>query len=136
MLRWKKIYETGISEIDDLNRKTVSVINDFYKCILSDEIEDEAPALIRKLIRISVELFAVEKQLFEIFKYDEDEMNVHLDDHDIFVKVLSSALKKVKRGDMLVIYKLADYLRNWIIEHLMIEDRKFADFKTGQKILY
>ena len=128
MIRWKKIYETNISEIDILNKELVSIINEFYKSVLIDNINDQAENLIIQMIETSQKLFSEEKRLFEIYAYSEDEKFSHLEEHNIFMEVLIKAKKNVKKGDIIICYKLADILRNWLVNHLLITDREFAEF--------
>ena len=135
MIRWKKIYETNISEIDILNKELVSIINEFYKSVLIDNISDQAEDLIIKMIQISQKLFSEEKRLFEIYAYPEEERSSHLEEHNFLMEVLIKAKKNVKEGDIIICYKLADILRNWLVNHLLITDREFAEYvKKGIKI--
>ena len=134
MIRWSKIYETGISVVDFQNKELVGAINEFYKCIFTDNMQKDAESNIRKMIMASVKLFSVEKGLFDTHEYYEDEKRSHLEDHDVFLKMLTDTLQKLKTGDVLSAYKLADFLRNWIVEHMMTSDRKFAEFASQHKI--
>lgn len=134
MIRWNKVYETGISVIDFQNKELVGAINEFYKCIFTESIKEEAETFIRKMVIASAKLFSVEKGLFDTHEYYEDEKNSHLEDHDIFLKMLTDTLQKIKQGDYLASYKLADFLRTWIVEHMINADRKFAEFVSQHKI--
>lgn len=134
MIRWNKIYETGISVIDFQNKELVGTINEFYKCIFTESINEDAEVHIRKMIVASVNLFSIEKGLFDTHEYYEDEKSSHLEDHDLFLKMLTDTLQKIKGGDVLFAYKLADFLRTWIVEHMINADRKFAEFVSQRKI--
>lgn len=134
MIRWNKAYETGISVIDHQNKELVGAINEFYKCIFTECIHNNVEVYIRKMIMTSVKLFSFEKGLFDTHEFYDEEKNSHLDDHDIFLKMLTDTLQKLKIGDFLATYKLADFLRNWMVEHMMNADRKFADFVSQNNI--
>jgi hemerythrin-like metal-binding protein len=126
-IRWKKIYKTGFSEIDQWNRKLVHFINEFYSNILYHDINEHTGILIKKLIRDSEIHFLIEQSLLENSNCDNEAIQEHLGHHLQFLKKLQKTYFEFEGGNVLACYQLADYLRKWIIEHVMHYDRLSAE---------
>ena len=135
IIRWKEIYATGISDTDQWNKKLVNIINEFYKHIFTEGIIEDPEKIVNQMITESIMHFSVEKQLFNRYNFTPGSIAKHIDQHNSFVKVLEYTLRKIKSGDVLVWYSLADFLRSWIVKHMLGSDKEFALFvKETNKI--
>ena len=135
ILRWKRIYETGISDTDQRNKKLLSIINEFYKYISDECIIDHAERIIKQLLTVSTEHFHAEKEIFFQYNFIPERIEKHIEEHKFFIEVLNNALIKIQSGDLLVCYKTADFLRSWIVKHMLGSDREFGLFvKNIQKV--
>ncbi|MCD4792202.1 MAG: hypothetical protein K8R54_03145 [Bacteroidales bacterium] len=110
IIRWKYIYETGIFVIDYRNKKLVSLINEFYKYIFTEDIIDHAERIVNKMIIELITHFSVEKKLLKDYNYTPESIDKHIEEHDYFIEKLENALKRIESGDIIVCYKLADFL--------------------------
>ena len=128
ILRWKSIYETGISDTDQRNKKLVSIINEFYKYISDECIIDHAERIVNQLLTVSTAHFHAEKEIFFQYNLIPERIEKHIEEHKFFIEVLKHALIKIQSGDLLVCYKTADFLRSWIVKHMLGSDREFALF--------
>ncbi len=128
IIRWKYIYETGIFVIDYRNKKLVSLINEFYKYIFTEDIIDHAERIVNKMIIELITHFSVEKKLLKDYNYTPESIDKHIEEHDYFIEKLENALKRIESGDIIVCYKLADFLRSWIVKHMLGSDKEFASF--------
>lgn len=135
ILRWKRIYKTGISDTDQRNKKLVCIINEFYKYISDECIIDHAERIITQLLKVSTAHFHAEKELFNQYNFTVERIEKHIEEHKLFIEVLKNALISIQSGDLPVCYKTADFLRSWIVKHMLGSDREFGLFvKNIQKV--
>ena len=88
IIRWKQIFETGISETDLRNKKLVSIINEFYKYIFEECIIDHAERVINQLLTESIAHFSGEEEVFNQYNFTAERIEKHIEEHKYFTKVL------------------------------------------------
>ncbi|MCB1141385.1 MAG: hemerythrin family protein [Leptospiraceae bacterium] len=87
-----------------------------------------------ELITFTINNFAIEEEIIKKFKYPQ--MNDHFNQHTLFVNYIkeNTVVGKIKKLE--VIEDTIFFLKNWLNEHIKIEDRSFVDYtnKNGQDI--
>jgi hemerythrin len=124
---WKKTYETGIIEIDKQHQKFVKLINDVYEMVEKNDVISLEKLLI-ELSNYADYHFKTEERLFSENKYVEEETELHLKKHDQFISSLNKLKKEKQYSDMNRAYKLADLLRKWLINHILVYDMRYANY--------
>ena len=127
-LIWKKAYETGIKHIDDQHKKFVVMVNDLYNIVEQEEEIPKIDDLLNKLDHYADYHFKTEEKLFDKYSYSFDDLEIHLEKHSEFHKKLEKMRKDSSMAPLIVAYRLADYLRKWIVDHIMKYDMKYAGF--------
>lgn len=118
-ITWKKEYNTGISIIDEQHRGIISTINSLYHFIQDghgDEILDSTMLTLEQYIKIH---FQTEEALLQKANYPEYDSHVKL--HKKWSE-RTRMLSLKENTDPTVVLK---FLRNWWMEHINIEDRKY-----------
>lgn len=83
--------------------------------------------------KYALEHFAAEERLFQQFHFSEDDK--HIRAHRKFGEVLNQMTEGsviASREDAMRLYR---YLRKWLIQHILIEDRKYSDYLKRRKLL-
>ena len=128
-LEWKEEYSLGIETIDNQHKKLLGMINALSDLRATDDLREVSMKVINDMKEYAVYHFKTEEDYFEKFNYEDKD--VHKKIHDAFVAKIgdfTDELNKTPDEDIIQFtYKLLDYLQDWLIDHIMGTDRKYAD---------
>ena len=133
-IEWSDKISVGIQEIDEQHKQLVELINRLYDAMTGGEDKVKATQeIMAELMQYTVVHFAVEECLFRIFEYPDYED--HCTHHEELRNQVFEINLKVQSGEQLVTPELLFFLRKWITNHIMVEDKKYSPFllKQGMK---
>ena len=124
---WKKEYETGIEKIDSQHENLFKLINELYnECVLNRN-EDIVQNTIIELKLYTIFHFSQEDKLFKKYRYGKSEYEEHIKEHETFLEKIAEFMadssSKLELG-----YRILEFLRNWIVDHILVIDMKFVSF--------
>lgn len=122
-IRWKKIYKTGFLEIDQWNKKLFKIFNELCSFVLLEEYFDHVGKLLERLIKESEIHFLSEESVLKNSDLSVEEIRNHLGHHSEFIIKLKKAKVEFDAGNVHISYQIINYLRKWIIDHIMKFDR-------------
>jgi hemerythrin len=127
-VEWDCRYSVAIPLIDDQHKHLIDLTNNLYACCI--EGEEDVQACFRDAIRGAVDYvkyhFAAEEKILENIRYPG--FAVHKKEHESFVKKILEDVKNFEEGKKFVPNIFVRYLRDWILAHIAVEDKKYADF--------
>jgi hemerythrin len=130
---WDEKYSTGIQLIDDQHKELLKLTNElFANCQEGDQSAGKA---FRKVLHSTVDYvkyhFSAEEKIFENINYP---LAVeHKKQHESFVKRVLEDAKSFEEGKHIVPISFAKFLKDWILTHIAIHDRQYADFIQDMK---
>ncbi|MDR2517246.1 MAG: bacteriohemerythrin [Spirochaetaceae bacterium] len=131
-VEWDDRYATGIDLIDGQHKELLGLTNDLFRSCQAGE--DSANETFRKIAHATVNYvkyhFSAEERLLE--KIDYPQSDEHKKQHASFVKRVLADVKSFEDGKHLVPHNFVRYLRDWILTHIAIYDRQYADFINRQ----
>ena len=68
--------------------------------------------------------FAYEEAMFKVYRYEE--ANDHAHAHRAFVRMIEECETRQAKGEASVAADLLKYLKTWLAEHILIEDKAYA----------
>ena len=132
-VEWTDALSVGIQEIDEQHKILIGLINRLFdETVVNQASAEVTEEVLRELVEYTVVHFAVEESLFRIFDYPaiEAHMNLHTD-----LKTLVLDLqKKIKQGETVVNSDLLMFLRKWLTNHILKEDKLYAPFLIKQGV--
>jgi len=128
-LEWKEEYSLGIETIDNQHKKLLGMINALSDLRVTDDLREVSMKVINDMKEYTIYHFKTEEEYFEKFNYEDKD--AHKKIHDAFVAKIgdfADELSKTPDEDIIQFtYKLLDYLQDWLIDHIMGTDRKYAE---------
>ncbi len=125
-IKWSRSLETGIEEIDRQHRYFVKILNEINRK-MGEGDEYSLRDILRFMDRYAHWHFQSEEKYMKEYGYPEYER--HRSAHEQFYRYTKDMLEKSHGGiDDSFIYAVDKYLIEWLINHIMGEDRKFAEF--------
>lgn len=123
--KWTKELETGSQVIDYQHKRLVGLINDLHEIQEKEDFKEELiEAVIDELKHYASFHFSTEEKLFE--KIEHENIEEHKLKHRSFEKKLDSLLNERDKYDELD-KELFMFLKKWLENHIMIEDKKMID---------
>jgi hemerythrin-like metal-binding protein len=124
-LEWNEKYSVGIEEIDNQHKKMFSVINELLDSIRNNDTEEHLGNIIKSLIDYKIFHFETEEKYFKKFNYDG--ASHHIAKHQEFSSKLEEIKSKHSGFTIDFAFELVDFLEDWLIKHLMVEDQKYVE---------
>ncbi len=122
--RWKKIYETGFSEIDKQHQNLFEIANTFYNELFSETFSPDNESIF--LILGELKAYSEFHCNFETKIFSEEFIEKYFSPNDNLQKKIETLLNDYKENNIIVLYSFAEFLRKWLLKHiLMLNDTEF-----------
>lgn len=134
-IKWDEKFDTGIPEIDRQHKRLVSILN-HAELLASREVSKKSVLRItRDLLDYALYHFDYEEDLMRQHGYHEDaqeEAEAHKNQHQAFGERVASFREQLRVGDHVSPEALLDFIRGWLMGHILVTDKKFGDYVVGQ----
>jgi hemerythrin-like metal-binding protein len=122
---WSHLFETGLSDVDAQHRQLVDLLN-----VLGDQLDVDNPGrvddLLSELARYTVYHFQCEESLMGAVGLDPAHVTSHRATHQKFIAQVQDWLHTRNMAGQISTHQLVDYLANWLIFHILGEDRSMG----------
>ncbi len=123
-MKWERIYEVGIRQIDSEHKMIVQFINDL-ELSLNKGNSERATLLVLKNLTDYVKIhFKNEEKIMKELGFLE--LSRHKRLHKSLVKQVSNILKDYKNGNPWSAKELIGFLQHWLVYHILEEDKKIG----------
>lgn len=126
LINWKDEFSVGVVQLDEQHKKLIGMINRLIK----DQHELTDPRLIAELLTemtdYAQEHFRAEEYLMA--EYDYDRKRSHEEQHRAFIEKTIAFCNASDVGPNILSVALLDYLKTWLIGHILHEDMRYKDF--------
>jgi len=126
IFEWRDEYSANIQEMDIQHKKLFRMANELFKAIDSDKERYIIDIALKFLIQYSKTHFKEEEKLMK--KYQFSEYKPHCKKHHDFIKHILGLKEQFKKRDIEMDMDLLDFFKEWIINHILNEDRKYGPF--------
>ncbi len=132
-VEWTDELSVGIEEIDEQHKVLVNLINRLFdETVVHQADPTVMDEILHELIEYTVIHFAVEESLFRIFDYPETEL--HTRHHNELKAQVLEIQKKVKQREAVVNTELLIFLKKWLENHILHEDKRYGPFLIKQGV--
>ncbi|MDR2535740.1 MAG: bacteriohemerythrin [Treponema sp.] len=125
---WEDRYAIGIPIVDEQHKELLKLTNDLYQaCRQGDE---KARERFKDAIRSTVDYvkfhFSAEEKIIEGVRYPK--IAAHKQEHAGFVREVLEEVKKFESGKTFVPNAFVRFLRDWILTHIAVSDKEYAEY--------
>ena len=125
VIRWNEKFCVGVVSIDVEHKKLVGYFNELQKVIEDGKGAELLVPALNNLVEFCKEHFATEEKLFALTKYPETEE--HLKEHQDLMFKVQHYCKLLASRDTLLASELLDFLRDWVMMHILVCDMKYKN---------
>ncbi|SDC66091.1 hemerythrin [Williamwhitmania taraxaci] len=120
---WDKKYELGIKSIDDDHQKLVALIDELLVALSNGKGRELLAPIIKKVEDYTLYHFRREEFFMKCAKYPN--LENHIIEHQHFIEKIKAMKAKSRLNDSTVAIELMKFLKEWLINHIQVSDRKY-----------
>ena len=130
---WRDSYSIGIKVVDDQHKYLLELTNQLYYACAGDGgvIEDKFRDTVQSAVEYVGVHFATEEKLMDRTNYPDSV--VHKNEHKMFVQKVLESVKAFEEGKNYTPNAFVRFLREWILDHVAMVDKKFGDYLVAMK---
>lgn len=123
-LVWNQTMNTGIDKVDQQHRRLVDIVNGIYEALERGKTIKELGPSFKELIAYTKTHFSDEQVIMRTYKYEA--LTQHEGFHRDLTKQVIDYVADLEKGKQIESNDLMVFLKDWLIKHIMNEDKKFA----------
>ena len=121
---WANMLSTGVTEQDNQHKRLIDLINQLNDAMKAGHGADITGKVLGELVNYTVMHFGFEEELMKQHHYSDIE--AHKAEHARFVQTVSDFKQKFDAGGAVVTADIMEFLRDWLINHIMRTDKKLG----------
>ena len=126
-LLWSEAYAIGVESIDDDHQRLFALVNEFHVAVQTGQVPKTIRATLGELARYTIQHFDREEATMQSASYPG--LDQHKELHARLRRAVAATLKSHDVAARLFDYAgFIGFLKNWLTNHILVEDRKFADY--------
>jgi hemerythrin len=130
IIKWDEKYSVFDTEIDKQHKKLFEMINAFYNSMSTNNTNEGIQKVISEMKAYALKHFAYEESLMKIKKYPR--LDSHKTSHINFANKVTDLETKIKKGTPIIATEITKFLKDWIVNHILMEDKGYANFFKNQ----
>jgi hemerythrin-like metal-binding protein len=130
-LEWCDLFRIGIPTIDKQHQSLIDIINDFHSQMNQGVRGKLIFETLNRLISYAQNHFSSEEDLLEKFGYPDGLLSDHKKKHEQLVQDIFSLNEDLENSRLSSMEEIEKFLLNWLVLHILIEDKKFKDQLPG-----
>jgi hemerythrin len=131
-IKWTSKYAVNIVEIDSQHQKLIDLINTLYDAMSVGKGKDVLGKVLSELADYTTYHFATEDRLFQEYGYPGREQ--HRKEHDDLTAKTKALKQAFDTGNKKLAIDVMLFLSNWLNDHIMEEDMKYAPFLISKGV--
>ncbi len=124
-IEWNDKYSVGISIIDEQHKKLFGFINKTIEAKEHSDNKEELEKELEEMTTYALEHFETEEAYMREFDYPE--CRRHSEEHYRFFDKTLTYFDRVINGDYHISNELIEYLKQWLVNHIQVSDRRYID---------
>ncbi len=125
-IEWNESLSVKVHEIDEQHKQLIQLINKLYEAKKEGRDKEILQQILDELINYSFVHFTTEEKNFIRFRYENTVQ--HQRSHSGFVDKITEFKEAYYDGSATLSDDILEFLRDWLINHIKGEDRKYIDF--------
>ncbi len=128
-IKWEERFKTGYKRIDNQHKELVNIINDLYETgvkgdLNNEEVKKSFNEIIKRTIDYATYHFSYEEKIMNAINYSISKD--HISKHRAFSLKVVDEVNRYEQGDNLVIKDFINFLKDWLLNHIVLDDKKFV----------
>ena len=132
-IEWSPKYSVEVNSIDEQHRQLIKIINDLHEAMKNGKGKDVLEISLSNLLNYTKTHFEYEEQQMKLKNYAG--LEEHSSKHKDLVKQVIEFKNKFDKGETILTMEIMDFLRTWLLDHIMKTDKKLGSYLKETDIL-
>jgi hemerythrin-like metal-binding protein len=132
LFTWDASYSVGIKDYDDHHKHLFDLINQLHDAMIQGRGNMELGKIVKELVDYTQFHFSSEEAKFAQFVYPET--TKHRAEHNAFKAKVMEFQAKITAGQIGLSIEVANFLKEWLLNHIKIEDKKYSPFLKAKGV--
>ncbi|MEI0531495.1 bacteriohemerythrin [Brachyspira pilosicoli] len=129
-IKWENRFNTGYKRVDDQHKELVNILNKLNllvinKDITREDVSEELNNIIKDMVDYVAYHFSTEEAIMKAIDYSG--FKSHVVKHRNFTNKVLEEVNNYKNGKQIDIKGLIVFLRDWLFNHIVVEDKVFIN---------
>lgn len=130
---WNAAYSVQVPEFDKHHKKLLELLQNLHDNMMLGQAKNVIEDIFNELSEYVNYHFLAEERKMRTYGYPELEQ--HIKAHDGFKQKLNELISEYKSGNLNVTGETYSFLKNWLINHIQKEDKKYSTFFRDKGII-
>lgn len=131
-VEWSEDFSVKVSLMDDEHKVLFNLINDLNNAMINGESANNISQILMELINYTEYHFKHEEDMLKKIGYPSvGEQEKY---HKIFVDKMKEFKKELESGEVLLSVKIIDFLKDWLVSHIVNIDTKYSGFANNNGV--
>ncbi len=126
LLEWRSQFATGVGVVDEQHQRLVGLVNQLYEAISEFRGHEILGQILGGLVEYADYHFKTEEELMSSHGYPALEQ--HRQEHLKLTAKVKEFVERFEQGKDRILLELARFLKDWLADHMLVTDQKFAPF--------
>lgn len=126
LIKWSSEYSVGVSEFDAEHKVLIGLINNLNDAMLNGKSKQVIGSILHELLKYTEFHFKNEEDEMRSISYPYIDEQIRM--HTMFVEKIKEFESEFKKGETLLSVKIIDFLKDWLISHIMKIDKKYESY--------
>jgi len=129
LFSWKPEYSVNVVDLDNHHQKLFNILNTVYENVMNSREVDCVYPLIDELSECTTSHFSTEEQHMREKEFHE--IDAHITKHREFTHTIETLKTQYNGNNLEVAKELIILLGNWLLHHVLTEDKKYSELPSG-----
>lgn len=127
IIEWDDSYSVNNDEIDKQHKEWIDIYNKMHDSMMSRESSiDQTTEILQAMSNYAQNHFNYEEEYMREINFPD--IVEHRRSHKDFESLIYSYSRDIEAGKMVLNTKVIKLIRNWLMEHITVEDKKYAGY--------
>ncbi len=129
-MKWDEQYAMHIRLMDDQHKRLFDMIDQFYLALQQKETQRAMSELLKGLTDYSLYHFHAEERMMSLNNFSQ--YAAHKSAHEKFIITIQEFRDRFDRGKLLIPIEVAQFVKQWLSNHILMTDTHLAKFLQRQ----
>jgi len=123
LMTWSSNYSVGLADMDAQHRQWIAILNRLHDAMREGKAREIQGKILQEMVAYAHAHFSNEEFMLRMRSYPS--LTAHQQKHVGFSVQVALLQSKMNSGNSLTL-ELMDLLREWLTNHILVEDKKYG----------
>lgn len=131
-INWDDSFDVKVRAMNAQHQKLLMLINELHEAMSAGKGRTIIAKVLDELFNYTETHFSDEEKILEKNLYPE--LPIQRKEHAYFVNKISELKQQNESGSLAVTFEASKFLKDWLLNHIMVEDKKYGVFLNGKGV--